>query len=408
MIKSIYYNRIFIILCATTLIYTSGYALSTVFAFSIYIEALFAYLFLFPIIIVHINKRINILTTSFILLIVMIVVTFITSGLTASTAYLSIIFKIIIAFGVVTVYDFHDFTRYFNKIMKFVAVTSLIGHYLINYSNYSLNLPVVNNINSVTYGVGYLFFYIPWVPERNCGIFWEPGLFATFLIIAIIFELFYMSNKRRLSNIFLFIAAILTTKSSAGYGLLLFILFLVVLKSLYFIKDVKMRNILVFFMFLISVVILLNYNYVIKVLNLSDNDVIAKIAGEQLSTQSRILAINHNLGTFFNNPFFGTGISQAYKNVKYVADTSTSTFTLSVFGFMGVQYTFYWVYGILRDREEDKYINIMILIIFLLIINKEPHQGIVSSWCILFYYLKDCVNKKNKTRGAILSNAKLK
>ncbi len=403
MIKSIFYNRIFIVLCVVMLIYTSGYALSTVFTFGIYIEALFAYLFLFPIMLVHFKKKVNILTTSFILLFVMVVSTFITSGLTSATAYLSIIFKIIIAFGVVTLYDFHDFARYYLKIMKFVATTSLIGHYLINYSNYALDLPIVTNINSVPYGVGYLFFYIPWIPERNCGIFWEPGLFATFLIIAIIFEFFYKKNKRSFLNIFLFIAAILTTRSSAGYGLLLLILFLVILKSLYFVKDVRMRKVSMFLVFVSSVIILLNYNYVIEFLNLSDNDVIFKLASEQLATQSRILAINHNLATFLNNPFFGVGISQAYRNVRHVADTSTSTFMLGVFGFMGFQYTFYWVYGILKNRNNDIYVNIMILLIFLFVINKEPHQGIVFSWCILFYFLK---NSSNKSKDVLPNKSK--
>ena len=34
-----------------------------------------------------------------------------------------------------------------------------------------------------------VFNYIKKIPERNCGMFWEPGLFATHLAIATVFEL---------------------------------------------------------------------------------------------------------------------------------------------------------------------------------------------------------------------------
>ncbi len=61
--------------------------------------------------------------------------------------------------------------------------------------------------------------------QRNQGIFWEPGAFQTFLVLAYMFELTSKEHKTRKWALALFLAAIITTRSTTGIiaGGLLFI-----------------------------------------------------------------------------------------------------------------------------------------------------------------------------------------
>ena len=60
---------------------------------------------------------------------------------------------------------------------------------------------------------------------RNCGPFWEPGMFAVYLSIALFFNLFAVHSKRRYCNI-IFVLSLITTFSTGGYVSGLFILVL--------------------------------------------------------------------------------------------------------------------------------------------------------------------------------------
>ena len=61
--------------------------------------------------------------------------------------------------------------------------------------------------------------------KRNCGPFWEPGMFAVYLSIALFFNLFTVHSKRRYCNI-IFVLSLITTFSTSGYVSGLFILVL--------------------------------------------------------------------------------------------------------------------------------------------------------------------------------------
>ena len=96
---------------------------------------------------------------------------------------------------------------------------------------------------------------------------------------------------------------------------------------------------------------------------------------------------------FSKSPIFGIGVEEAVENIEYVADTSTSTYLLSIFGIFGGLYTLYWIVGILGIKNKNLMIKIMILIVALLILNKEPHQNILITWCFMFWGLKNIVEK---------------
>lgn len=401
--KSVYNNKIFIALCTLAIIINSGNMVITMNPNLQYMNILFSFIFIIPIINEYRSGKLNIFRISLLTLLIMVMITFVSTGLSNPAYYFMFMFNVLFAFGFVVIYEFEDFARIFLKIMIIVSIISLFGYFLSNNTNVLDILPLKNNTNGVTYRVGYIFNYITIIPERNCGMFWEPGLFATFLNIALVFELSFMKKKPSVFRITLFVICILTTKSSAGYALLLFIFILVMLnKDKSKIKS-NLYYIIIFILFLLSILIIFNYSAILESTGLSQNYMVQKLVFENLQDSSRYLAVKHNLSMFFSNPIFGVGIVESVKNIKYVADTSTTTYFMSIFGILGFQYTFYWVYGIMKNKEKTIFANIIILTIFIMIINKEPHGGIIFTWCIMFYFLKNsvinrrCKLNENKT-----------
>lgn len=85
---------------------------------------------------------------------------------------------------------------------------------------------------------------------RNSGPFWEPGMFAVFLNLALFFNNFFEKIKIKTCNIFLIIS-LATTMSAGGYVVGLFLLLL------YLFKD---KRINVFSLIIGSITILYLYN----------------------------------------------------------------------------------------------------------------------------------------------------
>ena len=81
------------------------------------------------------------------------------------------------------------------------------------------------NILIYNFQTDYLLEYINMM--RNCGPFWEPGMFAVYLNVALFFNLFAVNSEKKFCNTVLIISLI-TTFSTGGYicGLLIFMMFM--------------------------------------------------------------------------------------------------------------------------------------------------------------------------------------
>jgi len=120
----------------------------------------------------------------------------------------------------------------FINIISFIAFYSLVIYLLSFYPtikaflfNLASNIKSINADEAVVTGGGVNFViynfqqdistYAIGIP-RNCGPFWEPGMFAVFLSIALFFNLFVKPVKKKFCNLILSIALI-TTFSTGGY-----------------------------------------------------------------------------------------------------------------------------------------------------------------------------------------------
>lgn len=104
------------------------------------------------------------------------------------------------------------------KVMTFVCAVSLLG--------YAANLVVgvFPGIRTDRYVSIFLYNFIPssiysGTGVRNCGMFWEPGAFQGYIMLALMMYLyefrdFYNNNK---TSFWILVIALLTTRSTTGY-----------------------------------------------------------------------------------------------------------------------------------------------------------------------------------------------
>lgn len=397
-----FYNKLFLVIMGLIIIFNSGHALVTIAPFVTFVRnamILGGICFIPSIIHAYFSNKVNMLLMSFLSLMGMIFFTYLFHFGESTGPYVYILFAIMFAFGITLTYSFEDFARIFQKLMVITSVIALIGYFLLKYTSLLNVLPKFTNNNYSTYGVGIIWNYIVHLPDRNCGMFWEPGVFATFLIYAIIFELFFNKDKISIIRLALFSLCIFTANSAGGFFLWLVCLILFFMKS----SKGKKRNPLVYLVvsiiFVLGIVVILNLDYIILNTRLVNNQYFVKLLSESVLGSSRYYAISHNIEIFINNPIFGGGYKTATQQMASVADTSTSTYLLSVFGILGSSYTIFFIYGIVKNRSNNTYAKICVIIIILSIINKEPHMGIVFTWCFLFYLIKESSLDKTRAFG---------
>lgn len=387
MIRILKNNKIVISLIILFIIFNSGYAMSTITDIGVYANLILGFVFVFPILAYYKKNKLDKMIIALLLLYMMLIFSYIFSGFKATQTYIFYISSITIGFGVSIIYDIEHVKEIFLKTMTYVSIISLVGYILINYTELLGFLPSLSNINGVVYNVGYVFFSIPVVPDRNCGIFWEPGLFSTFLVLAILIETLFKNRRTNWLKVAIFIICIATTKSAAGYGLLVFVIMAIIFDRM------KSNKIIGYFfgasLIIAWVFVMLNYSYIINNTSLKNNEVISRFTSEDESANMRMYAVKHNLERFIDSPIFGRGIKEIIETSTLYEDTSTSTYMLAQFGILGSLYTIYWIIGIMGIKKKNILTILSVLAIAILILNKEPHQSILFTWCLMFYLLKN-------------------
>ncbi len=371
---------------AVIAILLSGHAAVTLFPIIQYSAYLLALVVGLLILLSLKNSRVTTQSVCLAFFAVMIVCTLVTNWDGTPFYYLWLGCLILSAYGIAEIYSFKTVASFYLKTMTVLSCIALVGYLLVNLTDLMSGLPLFMNTNGIGYRFGLIFNYIEIIPTRNCGIFWEPGLFATHLAIASIFELI-LHEKPRLSRLFLFLICIITANSSAGF-VLAFLIFM-----LYFVlkakkNQSKTQQLLTFILLVFCILIALNFDTILEQTPLGENAYLQKLSTDSIFSSTRMNAIRHNLSIFLKNPLFGAGVIKVGESIDYVADTSTSAYMMSIFGFMGIGYTLLWIYGIFRQKSFSFFSKLLLTVIVLIILNKEPHHQLLFSWILLFYLIK--------------------
>ena len=384
-----------VILLAALIVTTSGYALSSV------PGNIYYFLLVLPIVLFLLKKKeslletpLNIYISSYLIFCILTIISFaIYRDISSIPKNIKFLITITFAFYFTYHISFQTFLKYFVLSMKVIVIVSLIGYLLINVINIPINLPKVVNVNGVEYYNAIIYFAPSkgFAIDRNIGCFWEPGVFSTFIIIALIFEI-ALKKRTSVRNVIIFIVGLLSTQSTSGY---LMILFLFILKLSLKHKGFKgLINYTV--LILLGALAYLNFNSFATFLYSINPKVFSKLFSESSNFTSRIESSLTNLEIFFKHPVLGAGIGNAdtlFQSASGAAQTSTSTYFLAIFGIFGILYTLFFVYGILSFKSLNIFSRITILIVILFQINKEPHFFFTSTYIIMFYFLKISSNK---------------
>ena len=170
-------------------------------------------------------------------------------GFVSVTGALGFLIKITFAYLVISYIGFNFRQTYLN-IMFFISIISL-GGYLLNISGY--NLPGTIYEKGITKSI--ILFTQVGDGFRNSGMFWEPGAFAAYLNLGL---LFYLGQFRELllnhkNKLIIIVLALLTTFSTSGY----LVLFGVIIATLIF-EVGKKYHVLIIPVLLIMSLILYN------------------------------------------------------------------------------------------------------------------------------------------------------
>lgn len=199
--------------------------------------------------------------------------------------------------------DADRFINTFLKIMKVIAVVSLIGFLFSAFISEISFLPILKNTLQREY-ISLIFANIPVrldLQNRNYGPFWEPGVYQAYLIVALFFSLFYKKENNKF-NIVLFTITMITTFSTTGIIALFFLFAGYVLhSSKKDMNDTKLKWLVALLLFAGGLYLLLDQNIwelVFRKLALGT---------ESASFSSRWNAIGANIYIILQYPFFGCG-----------------------------------------------------------------------------------------------------
>jgi hypothetical protein len=307
-------------------------------------------------------------------------------------ANLLLLAYISLALVITMLVDFRDFIEVFLHTMRILTIVALVAH--VAFIGYGISPPFerVVNANGAVYANGYVVFLLfsgDAVLPRSMSIFWEPGLYASFLTFAMIFELCFRNARPRRISLILFTAGILISMSTAGYFLL------ILLAMLWYFRGVRQGRPLPFLVSIaVGLWLYIQGGAIVESLVSFNREMFYKVQNSDFFGGTRWESPLLNLKVFADSPILGSGYggaSAAYAarmvGTNVGAQTSTSTFYLAAFGIPGFLYSASWIISVLNLRGPNVYARFIILFCILIILNKEPHDTILVTYCLLFYFV---------------------
>lgn len=302
---------------------------------------------------------------------------------------------------ITSTYSWQKFKESYVKCMEWVSILAIFG-YIISRTSLINFFPIVENYNGVDYFSGVFFSVIrePYIGPiiRMHGILWEPGLLASYEILAIIF----LEKNDRLKKQYylafgLFIVSILMSKSGAGLMLLPIVLLYKILAKRDRVNLIALKTIF-FGMFIGILFISTPINNIVRENEWLNRYVFSKIENnENISNSTRRDAVLGDFMIAMDNLPFGVGIDNYSKSIEELsnrkninsASTSTLTSYIAKFGILGVVVAIVWLIGIYRlgSSFSKNFSRFVIMFIFFCILSKEPHGNLLFMNCILLYSL---------------------
>lgn len=317
-----------------------------------------------------------------------------TSEIDALIPYAAFGLRILCAFMIAKLFNLKRFISIFQTgllIITLIAIAFYIAQNL-----FGITLTPLSDFSSFSGTVYHNYFFLSFqnaFSKRMQGPFWEPGLFATYLLLGLAFEIIFY-KRIRLFYFFTFFIGIILTQSTFGYLLLLLILVFLVNKkinniwiagSLYISISLIILSLIFFSKTLIP--------FLAKLMPVIFSKMVNRDGSISFLDFSRYLSPSANVVLWLKSPVWGNGLMGAdtlfETNYPGMAQTSTMTFYLTEFGIFGLAFTFFFFFGLWKQKSITVDNKLILTILFLFIFNKEPHTSIIFEWVLLFLFLKE-------------------
>lgn len=274
-----------------------------------------------------------------------------------------------------------EFYRIYTNCIAMIMIVAMIATYLVLPFAASY-LSIVTNGNANYYDMAIAYPIIHAEAYRLNAIWTEPGIAAVYIMFALFFELLIL-NTRKLVCLIL-VLAMLCTRSSTGYVLLLMVLGTYILKQ---ILEKKMLMVLIWGCGAGALALLALYVVVPDMMT----ELLNKYNPNSINFIGRFAPIIYNLDMWRTSPLFGGGFQEGYFRVNYkiyrgvlFANTSTTTLLLQQFGFLLPVLSIVASWKISSTGKNSKLITVLMTIILLLGVNFE-NQTLDTVYTIILF-----------------------
>lgn len=321
--------------------------------------------------------------------------------------YVLLCFSYFVSMLIVSKISWEEFKELYCKVLYLLCLISIICYIAYFFIPQLNSLFVVNNKAGISYSN--LILYVNTSHYlRNMGMFWEPGAFQTFIILAILFEVNKSVINRR--YILVMVIALFTTYSTTGYiGLLMAVIYWYSKKGVGNGKKIAI---------IILAVVGVSFIYFNPAINsilfgnsLSNGQAtvfgkIFKFFSSEPGGTAKVLSssdVRYNsifevLKAFFERPIVGYGYQGLINRTRqYTAGMNTCTF-VNWFSTYGLVYGIVSVGGIISlAKKENKNILSSILFVFTMFIitmSENYAQNAFIFMLVLYGYRRSVSNYK--------------
>lgn len=305
--------------------------------------------------------------------------------------YYSIRFFSIIVYSYIftTELNFDSFKKLYVKCMSTISAIAIVGFFIGSFSNFYYSLPTITNVNGISYYDGIIFFGMnDYSRGRNLGIFWEPGIFAIFIAIAILFMLFD-SEKINKIQFAILLFALFSTLSTTGY----FLMAICLIGLIYIRKKAGItKGILLILSVLFIIIGIINSSAIFSTLLSTFPRVFTKLIDNSSSTTYRMDSIKYNLEIFARSPIFGNGLIRTnilFSELSRGSQTSTMTLYFAQFGLIGIIYVVSFYVAVIKYRTWTKGKIILFCLAWTIMLNVEIVTFFPLIHIISFYFIKE-------------------
>lgn len=296
--------------------------------------------------------------------------------------------------------------QYLN-LMLFLAIVSLVGYFIFVILGAPVEIMprfVKTQEASVVYrSIG---IYGIWLSnfERNCGPFWEPSIFAAYLSFALVIRLFFLSERKKKVEIVLLVITMITTMSSGG------ILLLLIIGAMWLFNKRKYGWFWTAISIVTIVLLTVFWDYICNFLLSVNYYVFSKIVDfrSSKSAMSRVYSILTNIEIWKNHFFLGCGytaLDGMYTDVARIlipaiyelspSQSSTPLMFLAAYGVAGFYYSYLWIKAVVKTDIFNFVQKILFGFLIFFILNQTPHITFMTTYYLLFTFIKKDSNYNN-------------